>query len=50
MIGYDLSDSVQLAMGHTNGGDALRANGVDSNVKAFDKRTSQIYVDLNYEY
>ena len=34
-----------LTLGHSNGADALLANGQDYNIKAFDEKTSAVYIN-----
>lgn len=47
---YDLSDGLSLNVGTSNEGNALKANGVDSNIAAFDDKTSVFRAGLSYVY
>lgn len=39
-INFTIDPSFLIYISHANGGDALKANGIDNNIKAYDKSTS----------
>lgn len=43
-IGYNVNKSLALALGHTNGGSTLKADGMTSNVEFIDENSSLVYV------
>ena len=49
-IGYSVNDNFSLALGHTNAGSTLKANGVDSNVELIDENSSVIYGTIGFSY
>lgn len=52
-IGQSLTyegDGYSITIGHTNGGDALQANGTDYNVRVFDQNTSVVYANMRFVY
>lgn len=49
-IGYSVSDNFSLALGHTNAGSTLKANGMDSNVELIDENSSMIYGTIGFSY
>lgn len=42
-IGYDITKAISVAVGHSNSGNALKANGTDSNVQFMDENSSIVY-------
>jgi hypothetical protein len=49
-IGYSVSDNFSLALGHTNAGSTLKANGLDSNIVLIDENSSMIYGTIGFSY
>lgn len=49
-LGYSVNDNFSLALGHTNAGSTLQANGVDSNVQLTDENSSMIYGTVGISY
>jgi len=49
-VGYNFNDNVSLAIGHTNGGSALKANGIDSNLELVNENDSSIYATLGLSF
>lgn len=49
-IGYSLSPNFSAAVGHTNAGATLKANGADSNVDLYNENTSIVYATLGMSY
>ena len=47
-ISYEINNRMGLEIGHSNGGDALSANGQDSNIAFINENASQIYGALSY--
>ena len=45
-LNYDFDPRVSLSIGHSNEGDVLRANGLDSNVSIFDSNSSRVFTSL----
>ncbi len=45
-FGYQFNKTISAAIGHTNSGSALKANGTDSNYALWDENTSMVYVSL----
>jgi hypothetical protein len=45
-IGYDLTKNINIAIGHTNAGAALKANGADSNIDFYNENSSMVYASL----
>jgi hypothetical protein len=39
-----------LTLAHSNGGDALQANGTDYNIQVFDENRSTVYARLKFVY
>lgn len=49
-LNYDIRKDLTVNLGTTNEGSALRANGVDSNISAYDANTSVYRAGLTYIY
>ncbi len=49
-IGLTLSENLGLTFGHVLGGNSFRSNGVDSNIRVFDRRDSTVYAELNVSF
>lgn len=49
-IGYSISPNFSVAIGHTNAGATLKANGADSNVELYNENTSIVYGTLGMSY
>ncbi|MDG0815596.1 hypothetical protein [Bdellovibrio svalbardensis] len=49
-LGYSINDAFAVAVGHTNSGNALKANGVDSNVALIDENSSLVYGSLTVAF
>jgi hypothetical protein len=49
-VGYNFTDNVSFAVGHTNGGSALKANGVDSNLELVNENDSSVYATLGLSF
>lgn len=49
-IGYSVNDNFSLALGHTNAGSTLKANGLDSNIELIDENSSMIYGTIGFSY
>ena len=49
-IGYSVNDNFSLALGHTNAGSTLKANGVDSNIELIDENSSVVYGTIGFSY
>jgi hypothetical protein len=49
-IGYDLTKNINVAIGHTNAGSALKANGADSNIDFYNENSSVVYASLTLSY
>jgi len=45
-VEYQISKTFGVALGHSNAGSILKANGVDSNVALVDDNTSMVYASL----
>lgn len=45
-IGYDINEMVSVAIGHTNNGDTLSQNGIDSNISIFNENSSMFYLQM----
>lgn len=45
-IGYQLHEHLAIAIGHTNGGSPLRANGTDSAIEVLNENESIVYASL----
>ena len=45
-VGYQLTKTFSLSLGHTNGGSIFKPNGTDSNVALVDENSSVIYAAL----
>ena len=49
-INYDFTPQLSLNLGTSNDGNALKANGVDSNISAYNEDTSVNRLGLSYNY
>lgn len=49
-IGYSINENFAVAMGHTNEGSTLKANGTDSNIDFFNENSSMVYGSLSLTY
>ena len=49
-IGYSISPNFLAAIGHTNAGATLKANGADSNVDLYNENTSIVYATMGMSY
>jgi len=49
-LGYAVTPNFSVAIGHTNEGSALKANGQESNIELFDEDSSTIYGSLGVSY
>ncbi len=45
-ISYDITKTFAVYVSHTNDGDALKSNGIDYNIKAYDKKSSSFATGL----
>jgi hypothetical protein len=49
-IGYSINDQFGVALGHSNGGSSLRANGLDSNIALVNENDSIVYLSMSVEF
>ncbi len=49
-LNYDLTDKLSANIGTTNDGSALKYNGVDSNIQAYNENTSVYRLGITYTY
>lgn len=49
-IGYNINDNFSLALGHSNGGSSLKANGLDSNLELVNENDSSVYATLGLSF
>lgn len=49
-LNYDFTDKLAMNLGTSNGGSALKANGVDSNIEVYNENTSETRLGLSYTY
>lgn len=49
-LAYSANKNIELAMGHTNAGSPLKANGTDSNIELVNENTSTVYGALTLTY
>lgn len=49
-LNYDFTDKLAANIGTTNDGSALKQNGVDSNIQAYNENTSVYRVGISYTY
>lgn len=47
---FQATDQVALAVGHSNGGNAYKVNGVDPNVALFDEQSSSVYGSMSVTF
>lgn len=43
---YEFNNDLSVTVGHSNGGDALQANGTDYDIQVFDKNRSVVYANV----
>lgn len=49
-IAWDFSNWLSVAVGHSNSGNAVKANGLNSNIDVFDAENSIVYGSLSFTY
>lgn len=49
-IGYTINSNISLAIGHTNAGSTLKANGTDSNIDLYNENSSIVYATMGLSY
>lgn len=49
-ISYKINENLGVGLGHSNSGDALAANGVDTEVDVFDSKTSTVSFSASLSY
>lgn len=49
-IGYGINDHLNVALGHSNTGSALKSNAVDSNLSLVNENDSMIYVSMGLAF
>jgi hypothetical protein len=49
-VSHEFNSNYSLGLGLNNSGSALGANGIDSNVKLFDARTTSLYTELGIKF
>lgn len=49
-LGYAITKAFNVSVGISNGGSALKANGVDSNISFLDKKSSELNIAMGYSY
>ncbi|MFN3454862.1 MAG: hypothetical protein ACK41T_07860 [Pseudobdellovibrio sp.] len=49
-LGYQITEPLNVYVELANGGNALKSNGVDSNISFLDEKSSELSVGLTYEY
>lgn len=49
-LGYSINDNLSAAVGHTNAGSILKANGQDSNLALINNNTSIVYVSMGLTF
>lgn len=49
-VGYSINSGISLAVGHTNAGSTLKANGTDSNIDLINENNSTVYATLGISY
>lgn len=49
-LGYGINDNFSIAIGHSNGGSSLKANGVDSNLELVNENDSTAYATLGISF
>lgn len=49
-LSYSLTENFGLSAGVSNGGSALKANGIDSNISFIDKKSSELNIAMNVTY
>jgi hypothetical protein len=47
-LGYSFNEKFSVAVGHTNAGAGLRANGMDSNIEVINENDSVVYVSMGF--
>ena len=49
-LGYEITKNFSASVGLSNGGSALKANGVDSNIEFLNEKTSELNAGIGYTY
>jgi hypothetical protein len=49
-LGYDINKTFNVAVGHSNTGSTLKANGTDSNIDFYNENSSVVYASLTLSY
>lgn len=49
-IAWDVADNISIAAGHSNSGNAVKANGLNSNIDIFDPNSSTVYGSVSFSY
>ena len=49
-LGYQITKNFSAAVGLSNGGNALKANGVDSNIEFLNEKSSELSAGIGYTY
>ncbi len=49
-LGYQITKNFSASVGLSNGGNALKANGVDSNIEFLNEKTSELSAGIGYTY
>ena len=49
-LGYQITKNFSASVGLSNGGSALKANGVDSNIEFLNEKTSELSAGIGYTY
>lgn len=49
-LGYQFNKTFAGALGHTNGGSTLKANGIESNVQLINENTSLVYASMTVSF
>ena len=49
-LGYEITKNFSASVGLSNGGNALKANGVDSNIEFLNEKTSELSAGIGYTY
>lgn len=49
-VQVEVAQGLSVLVGHTNSGNTLRANGMDSNIALFDPNASSVYGSMSFSY
>ncbi|MFZ3230530.1 MAG: hypothetical protein WA160_10030 [Pseudobdellovibrio sp.] len=49
-LGYSINENFSMALGHTNAGSALKANGSESNIDLVNENSSVVYVAMGLSF